>query len=366
MILMALDHVRDAYSNAHLMGTELDRTWPALFFTRWVTHFCAPVFVFLAGTGARLQAARGKPRGELSRFLFTRGLWLVLLDIVWIHLAMTLDLKWHWTLLQVLWAIGGSMVALAALVWLPTWLIGTIGIAIVFGHNLLPFVPRGAPTLLVYKIFEAGGPIRLGEDHVVLFGYPLLAWMGVMAAGYAFGDLLALEPTRRRRIFALLGGGMIVLFVLVRAINRYGDPFPWAPQKNATFAMLSFINCWKYPPSFDFILMTLGPAIMALSLLDRVQVSRRNFVVVFGRVPLFYYLIHFWIISLSALAVYVIQYGRAVLEWHAPFGLPEGTGFSLPIVYAIWAGLVLLLYWPCRRYGEYKRAHPEKGWLSYL
>jgi uncharacterized membrane protein len=367
MIIMALDHVRDAYSNAHMMGTELDRTWPALFFTRWITHFCAPVFVFLAGTGAYLQSAR-KSRGDLSRFLLTRGLWLLLVEVIWIHLAMTLDIGWHWTLLQVLWAIGWSMIALAGLVWLPTWAIGVIGVAIVAGHNLLPFPPR-MPAPLPWKILEAGGPLRFGENHVVMFGYPLLAWIGVMASGYAFGALLQMKPLKpamRQSMLALIGGGMIMLFVALRLVNRYGDPFPWETQKDATFTFMSFLNTTKYPPSLDFVLMTLGPAILILSLLDRVKVSPNNFVVVFGRVPFFYYVIHFPLISISAFLVYLSQYGKQIFTWHPPFGMPQEVGFSLPVVYAVWVVLVVSLYWPCRRFAEYKRAHPKNRWLSYL
>jgi uncharacterized membrane protein len=175
-----------------------------------------------------------------------------------------------------------------------------------------------------------------------------------------------MQPKRRQSLFALIGGGMIMLFVALRLVNRYGDPFPWEPQKDATFTFMSFINCWKYPPSLDFILMTMGPAILILSLLDRVRVSQNNFVIVFGRVPFFYYAIHFWLITLSAGVIYVAKYGKQVFSWHPPFGLPEDVGFSLPVVYAVWATLVILLYWPCRRYAEYKSAHPKNRWLSYL
>jgi uncharacterized membrane protein len=367
MIIMALDHVRDAYSNAHFQPTEIEHTWPALFFTRWITHFCAPVFTFLAGTGAYLQSAR-KPRAELSKFLLTRGLWLLVVELVWIHLAMTFDLHWRFTLLQTLWAIGCSMIVLAGLVWLPTWAVGVIGLAIVFGHNLLPFPPRSM-VALPWKILEAGGPLQVAEGHMVLFGYPLLPWIGVMASGYAFGALIQpkpMKPPQRQSLLALIGGGMIMLFVALRLINRYGDPFPWEPQQSSLMTFLSFINTWKYPPSLDFILMTLGPAILVLSFLDRVRVSPRNFVVVFGRVPMFYYVIHFPLISLSAAVIYLSKYGKQVVNWHPPLGIPEDVGFSLPVVYAVWIVLVLLLYWPCRRYAEYKQAHPKNRWLSYL
>jgi uncharacterized membrane protein len=365
MIVMALDHVRDVFSNlhgAHFMATDMQRTWPALFFTRWITHFCAPVFVFLAGTGARLQADR-KSKRELSWFLLTRGLWIIFLEATWIHFMMTLDIGFHWTLMQVLWAIGASMIVLAGLIWLPTWAVGAIGIAICVGHNLLPFPPH-SDVSLPWKILEAGGDIQFDESHRLAFGYPLLPWIGVMAAGYAFGELV---PRRdRRQLFIKIGASMIVLFVVIRAINLYGDPSPWAHQRNALYTFMSFVNVTKYPPSLDFILMTLGPAILSLALLDRVSVSRRNFVVVFGRVPMFYYLAHFLVRDILAAIILYIQVGPALLHIHPPFDVPPNMGFGLPGVYLIWAVVVALLYWPCLRWSEYKRAHPDKAWLSYL
>jgi uncharacterized membrane protein len=364
MIVMALDHVRDYFAGiagGHFLATDLTRTWPALFFTRWITHFCAPVFVFLAGTGARLQAHAGKSRGELQRFLATRGLWLILLELTWIHLAMTLDFGWHWILLQVLWAIGCSMIALAGLLWLPLPAIAAIGLALCTLHNLLPFPPR-SDVGLPWEILEAGGRLQLGH-RTLMFGYPLLAWIGVMASGYAFGDLLRLDPARRRRTLAWIGGAMVALFLVLRAINRYGDPVPWARQKSALFTFMSFINCTKYPPSLEFLLMTLGPAMLALALLDRVRVGPRHFVLVFGRVPLFYYLAHFALIALLWLADTAAHGRLGALTDTDPARLVQ---HPLPSIYALWAAVVVALYWPCRRYAEYKRAHPEKRWLSYL
>jgi uncharacterized membrane protein len=366
MILMALDHVRDSYSGAHTMPTDMEHTWPALFFTRWVTHFCAPVFVFLAGVGARLQANRGKQRKELSVFLFTRGAWLLAVELVWIHLAMTADFQWHWILLQTLWAIGWSMIALSALVWLPARVVAGIGIAICVTHNLLDGqVGSRTEATLLWRFLEVGGHIEIAEKHTVLFAYPVLAWAGVMATGYGFGGLFTLEERQRRRALTGLGATATLMFVTLRAVNHYGDPSPWLPQKDNLFTLLSFLNTTKYPPSLDYLLMTLGPAILALAWLDRVRVSPRNFVVVFGRVPLFFYCVHFWLITLSAGGVYLALYGSRALSFRA-FGLPEGVGFSLPVVYAVWAAVVVSLYRPCRRYAEFKAAHPDKKWLSYL
>jgi uncharacterized membrane protein len=366
MILMALDHVRDSYSNAHTMGTDLEHTWPALFFTRWITHYCAPVFVFLAGAGARLQAARGKRTADLSRFLVTRGAWLLVVELVWIHLGMTLDFQWRWTLLQTLWAIGWSMIALSGFVWLPARVVAGFGIAICVGHNLLDgHVGTRADAILLWKILEVGGRIQVAGDRTVFFAYPLLAWIGVMAAGYGFGGLFALDERRRRRVLTGLGAFMTIGFVGLRILNHYGDPSPWSPQKDGVFTFLSFLNCTKYPPSLEYLLMTLGPSILVLAWLDRLRVSGRNFVVVFGRVPLFFYCVHFWVITLSSRAVYLVLHGSEALSYRV-FALPEGVGFSLPVVYAVWGALIASLYWPCRRYAEFKSAHPEKWWLSYL
>ena len=364
---MALDHVRDTFSNAHgshSLATDMARTWPALFFSRWVTHFCAPVFVFLAGTSARLQVARGVSTRSLSRFLLIRGAWIVVLELTVIHVVMTMDLGWHWILLQVMWAIGCSMIALAGLVRLPTWLVTAIGVALCAGHNLLPFPPHSGPAV-PWRILEAGGDVPLDETHKFVFGYPLLAWIGVMAVGYGFGALVRWEPARRRRAFLLLGGSLTLLFVGFRAVNGYGDPARWAVQKNALFTLMSFLNTTKYPPSLDFLLMTLGPALLALGWLDRLHVGPANPVVVFGRVPMFFYALHFAARDLLGLVVYSIQTGKLVLDPRGP-QLPPDAGFTLPGVYAFWVLVVVALYWPCKRFSEYKRAHPEQRWLSYV
>ena len=367
MIVMALDHVRDLFSNVHgghFVPTDMARTWPALFFTRWITHFCAPVFVFLAGTGARLQSAR-KSKRELSWFLVTRGLWIIFLEITWVHVTMTFDIGFHFTPMQVMWAIGCGMIALAGLIWLPTWLVGAIGIVLCAGHNLLQFGPN-QPVPLIWRILEARGPLELDSSHLIMFGYPLLAWIGVMASGYAFGDLVRLEQTQRRRAFFWLGATLVVLFVIIRGINRYGDPNPWSSQKNTLFTVMSFLNVWKYPPSLDYLLMTLGASILLLAFLDRLRVSPRNFVVVFGRVPMFYYLAHFPLRDLLAWLLFYFQIGPRVFGIRSLRDLPDGMGYSLIGVYLSWLAVVLLLYYPCRRYAEYKRAHPKKAWLSYL
>ncbi len=222
-----------------------------------------------------------------------------------------------------------------------------------------------ARATLLWKFLEVGGRLELAPDHMVFFAYPVLAWAGVMAAGYGFGELFRREPAARKRLLVWIGAGLTLGFIALRALDRYGDPSPWSPQPGAVHTLMSFLNTTKYPPSLAYLMMTLGPAILALGLLDGARVSRGNFFSVFGRVPMFFYCIHFWVISLSAIAVYLIAYGSRALTFDA-FRLPDGVGFALPVVYIAWATIVAALYWPCRRYAEFKGAHPEKRWLSYL
>src|SRR2546423_2319038 len=321
MVIMALDHVRDYFHSDALLfdPTDLSKTNVALFFTRWVTHFCAPVFVFLAGTGAFLSASRGKTRAELSRFLLTRGLWLILLELTVVNLGWSFSFGTQFVV-QVIWAIGVSMIVLALLVYLPVWAITAFGVLMIATHNLLdPVQARslGAfsglwATLHSRELTETYGGIR------VFTMYPLVPWIGVMAAGYGFGQLYLLERERRRRLMLRLGLGLTLLFIILRAINIYGDPHPWTVQNSAVYTFLSFINCEKYPPSLLFLLMTLGPAIIALALFERFNrepvPGLLQPLVVFGRVPLFFYIIHIPLIHALAIAFAFAKYGPALTE----------------------------------------------------
>jgi uncharacterized membrane protein len=292
MILMALDHVRDFFSHDLLSFFPLDltKTYPAIFMTRWITHFCAPVFCFLAGTGAFLSFRRGKTKSDLAWFLVTRGLWLVLLEVTLIRLGWAFDLAYRSTGLQVIWALGWSMVALAALIYLPRWLIAAIAVLMIAGHNLLdPIQPESFGALAwLWSILHVQGPIsQSGRFHIVIL-YPLLPWIGVMAAGYLFGAIFQMEPARRRRFLMWWGFALTAAFIAIRAANGYGDPFPWHAQKTALFTVFDFIKCQKYPPSLLYLLMTLGPAIAALAFLDRARGKWFRPFVVIGRVPLFF------------------------------------------------------------------------------
>lgn len=357
MVVMALDHVRDFVSVTGFNPTDLSRVTPALFLTRWVTHFCAPAFVFLAGCGAYLGRAGGKTRPELSRFLISRGLWLVLLELTVIRFLWSFDLSDNWV--GVIWAIGWSMVALAALIWLPTWAVGAFGVAMIAGHNALDGVHGGA----LWTVLHDQAPTRiLGFETFV--AYPLVPWIGVMAAGYALGPVLRLRPERRRRTLTVLGLSVLALFVLVRAFDVYGDPAHWAHQRSALYTVLSFINVTKYPPSLDFLLVTLGPALLALAALDVVRVDSTNPALVFGRVPFFYYLVHLLLIHLVAVAIVLPGHGLEAFRV-SPDVHPVGTGLSLPWVYVVWIAVVVALYWPCRWYAGVK-ARTRNPLLSYL
>ena len=262
MVLMALDHARDFFAGFREGLTDPATTTPALFFTRWVTHFCAPVFVLLAGTGAFLSKSGGRSTASLSRFLWTRGLWLVLLEMTVVRLGWLFDLTYAFSILQVIWAIGWSMVVLAALVYLPVAAIGALGVAMMLTHDLLDGV--GATWGLLWDVLHQPAMLEWMPQHQVRIAYPLIPWVGVMAAGYAFGAMLTRPPDEKRRLLLRLGLSLITAFVVIRAVNHYGDPHPWSPQRSPLYTLLSFLNCEKYPPSLDYLLMTLGPALVVL------------------------------------------------------------------------------------------------------
>jgi uncharacterized membrane protein len=369
MIVMALDHTRDYFSGARFDPLDLARTTPALFFTRWITHFCAPVFVFLAGTGAFLSGARGRDKHDLSRFLWTRGLWLVLVEVTVVSFAWSFDLGLHDIALQVIWAIGWSMVALAFLVRLPTAAVGGIGLAIIALHNLLdPIRPeRFGAYDWVWKIVhvQSWTPIASPGGHRFMLVYPLVPWVGVMAAGYAFGTVFTWEPARRRRFLALCGAGLVLLFVALRWTNAYGDPHPWSVQKNGLYTVLSFVNCEKYPPSLLYLLMTLGPAILLLSMLEKPAGPAASKVCVYGRVPFFYYVLHIPLVHGMAVVAFYSRYGPAVFRYGPGNPPPPDFGFPLPFVYVAWAVAVAILYVPCRWFAGLKARRRDR-WLSYL
>lgn len=385
MVIMMLDHTRDFFHNAAFQfdPTDPTRTNLALYFTRWITHFCAPVFVFLAGTGAYLQFARGKSKADLSRFLVTRGLWLIFLEVTLVRLAVTFSFDYRFLgFLQVIWVIGVSMIVLAALIHLPLTAIAAFGLLMIGLHNLFDdfryqgWGPESAvPSvtaklwILLHQAFQ-GFPIGGSYTPVVFVIYPLIPWIGVMAVGYVFGALYQLDVLRRKRLLLIIGGVSTALFIIVRGINEYGDPSSWSQQKNLVYTALSFLNTSKYPPSLLFLLMTLGPAILALALFEAKEGSGRirEFFVTFGRVPLFFYLLQ-WLTAHLLSVVFHYLAGKPVawlfrspLTFDAP---PAEAGFSLAVVYVAWIIGVLLLYPLCKWFAGVK-ARRRDWWLSYL
>ena len=375
MVIMMLDHTRDF---VHAEGlrfdpTDLTRTYPILFLTRWITHFCAPTFVFLAGTGAYFQELRGKPKSDLSRFLVTRGLWLVALELTFLRVAIffTVDYAVFLAFLQVIWVIGVSMIVLAALIHLPlkAVLYGALGVIAL--HNLLDGVQVTGAWSGLWKILHQPGLVSPfgtpGPTALVL--YPLIPWIAVMAAGYAFGSIYRLDERQRRQILFRLGAALTIGFVVLRAINVYGDPAPWSPQKTTALTILSFLNVSKYPPSLLFLLMTLGPGMILLALVDNKRPGPiGKFLIVFGRVPMFFYLLQ-WVTAhtLAIVAGRLAGKPTAYLFTNLPFAPPAapGSGFSLPMVYVLWALGVALLFPLCLWYSRLK-ARRHDWWLSYL
>jgi uncharacterized membrane protein len=367
MILMALDHVRDFFGLPGISPTDPARAGAALFFTRWITHMCAPVFFLLTGTGAFLYG-RTRTAGELSRFLLTRGAWLILLELTVVRcLGFQFNVDYRVTMLVVLWALGWSMIALAALVWLPVAAIATAGLALIAGHNLFDAV---RPTGALWPILHVPAVIINGP-HLVFVSYPLIPWIGVTAAGFALGGIYTWPAGRRRGFLWSAGAASIAAFLVLRGVNIYGDPSRWKVQATTVSTILSFLNTTKYPPSLLFLLMTLGPAMLALAATDRETPRLLRPVVTIGRVPLFYFLLHLPLIHLLAVAFAAARYHE--VHWlfespdlaHYPFTAPPGWGYSLPVVYAIWLTIVVALYPACRWFAAVKQRRRDV-WLSYL
>jgi uncharacterized membrane protein len=368
IMLMALDHVRDFFHAGALQFDPLDfeRTTPALYATRWITHFCAPTFVFLAGVSAVLQAARGRTRTELSWRLLTRGLWLVALELT------VISFGWSFApgflFLQVIWAIGWSMVALAALVWLPRPLVLTLGLLILAGHNLLdPLQPQAfGPLAPLWVVLHEGGPF--GFDGVRGFvAYPLLAWIGVMAAGYGAGPLFLRERRRRDPLLLLTGAALVLLFLALRASGLYGDPDAWAVQASPGRTAMDFLATTKYPPSLLYAAMTLGPALLALPVLERLKGPPARILLTFGCVPFFFYVLHIYLVhGLAVLAGAAMGVtAPSVKQLFTDPSLLQGWGWSLPVVYGVWLLALALLYPACRWFADIKRRRRD-WWLSYL
>ena len=370
MILMALDHVRDFFASKPYEPTDLDHTTPALFFTRWITHYCAPIFVFLAGTAAWLSRSK-KSDAELTRFLVSRGIWLVVLEVTANNFFWSFRTPFTLVVLQVLWAIGVSMVVLAAVVRLPVKVIAAIGAILVVGHDALdrvhPFPAPGPAHVAWSMLHESSWDLPAFGTHVALV-YPIVPWCGVMMLGYALGALFSTRDVEdRSRLTLRIGLATTALFVLLRASNLYGDPKPWE-HRPGIFSLLSFLDCEKYPPSLCYLAMTLGPALVLLALFDRTSALEDNplarFVVIYGRVPLFYYLIHVLVIHLVSNGVFWEEHHVWRTTWSGPNRLDVG----LPLAYVAWVAIVAALYFPSRWFANLKASDwgKKQWWLSYL
>jgi len=375
MIIMALDHVRDYFHQTASIDspTNLLTTTPLLFFTRWITHFCAPTFLFLAGVSAYLTGQK-KNKKELSVFLVKRGLWLIFIEIAIVTLGWTFDPLYHVLILQVIWAIGISMVILGLMVWLPVNVILIFGLLIIGFHNLLDQgeIERNGNVGLFWDLMHHGNfeAIPFAPNHIFLLVYAFLPWTGIMLLGYGIGRIFTgnFSSGRRRKILFVTGTVFFLIFFILRSYNHYGDPVHWNLQRTQLISWLSFINLSKYPPSLDYITLTVGVAMIILGLLDRVSENSFAFVKVFGRVPFFFYVLHIYLIhSLVVILFFVQGYSeKEIVPQQGPFYFrSDHFGFNLAGVYLLWMAVLLILYPFCKWYDNYKTTH-KKWWLSYM
>lgn len=377
MVIMALDHTRDFF---HLSAwtddpLNLETTTPALFFTRWITHFCAPTFVFLSGISIYLQSLR-KTKTELSDFLIKRGLWLIFFEVVVVNFGTTFDPSFSSFYLVVVGVIGISMVFLGLLIYLPFNIILSIGLLIVFGHNLLDF-PEAAANFktnfwwdLLHRGSGATYPFLPNHSFVIL--YPFVPWTGLMILGYCSGTFFTpkFSIIQRQKLFYRLGAALLIFFIMVRFINIYGDPHAWSTQKNGFVTLLSFIKVHKYPPSLMFMSVTIGFAFLFLAFIEKFKNRITDMFQIYGRTALFYYAIHWYVLHIVSLICFLLR-GHSMEEGtqfaQIPFRyLVPGEGFNLPLVYIVWLSVVIFMYPLCKKFDSYKQAHKEKWWLSYL
>ncbi|WP_028872785.1 DUF1624 domain-containing protein [Psychroserpens burtonensis] len=377
MIVMALDHVRDYTNTGYLYSdpSNMDTTTPALFFTRWITHFCAPVFVFLAGTSAFLYGSKQSSKKNLAKFLFTRGLWLVFIELTVVNFAWTFDIGLGLHIFQVIWAIGICMMFMAALIYLHKKALLVLGFIILFGHNLLDGITMQGndPLSILWYFTHQDGFAGFNNGESILFiAYPFLPWLGIMILGYCFGHFYQkdFDVKVRKKWLLYFGLGAVALFIGLRYINTYGNLTPWSDQKGGAYVLMSFLNTAKYPPSLLYTLMTLGPAMLFLYAIESIKNWCTNFLVVIGRVPFFYYIIHLYLVHLIGFI------GLSLLgeNWKELIFTPQrfnsgflaNKGFDLWVTYVVWIAVVIMLYPLCNMYMKYKANNKNKWWLSYL
>lgn len=371
MIIMALDHTRDLIHITSITDspTNLQTTTPALFLTRWITHICAPTFVFLSGVSAYLVFKKTNDLASTQRFLLTRGIWLVVLEFTLVNFGVWFDPNFNVFLFGVFATIGFGFIILSLLLRASAKTILITGLSIIFLHNLSSFIPPEQTSLSkVVMMLISQEAIPFGKQGLFIMGYPPIPWLGIMLTGFAAGRLFELPIQTRKPLFFKMGLASLALFIILRSINVYGDSFQWAPQKSSLFTVLSFINVTKYPPSLVFCLLTLGGMFLLLSWVEGLQNKFTDIATVYGKVPLFYFLIHWYILHpLMFLIIFFQGYKYSDLVFGVNLGRPKGiSGVNLWYTYLIWALVVILLYPICNWYGKYKESHKEKKWLRYL
>ena len=376
MVIMVLDHVRDYFHISAFAGNNpenIETTTLILFFTRFITHYCAPVFVFLAGTAAFLYGQKNTPKA-LSKFLITRGIWLIIVEIVINNFLWWFDITYGFINLQVIWAIGFSMIVLGVLIHLPKKVLLIIGLLIVFGHNTLDGIIVEDNTFIstLWKMIHIPGGIEIGTGRFLWFSYPVLPWIGVLISGYCFGEFYKKEtPIAVRKKWLLrIGSAAILLFFVLRGFTTYGDLITWSPQNTFSKTIFSFLQLSKYPPSLLFLLITLGPALLFLYFIENIKNRITNFLLVFGRVPFFFYVLHIFVVHASAMLGLRItgeDWRLMILDNETmESGILAGYGYSLGVVYLVWIAIVLLLYPLCKWFMNYKATHKGTWWLSYI
>jgi uncharacterized membrane protein len=371
MVIMALDHVRDLMHTSSLTQspTDLNTTTPALFFTRWITHLCAPTFVFLSGISAYISMINRDDLGATRKFLLSRGIWLIVLEFTLVNFGVWFDIKFGVFVFGVLAAIGFGFIILSFLLKYTVRTIGIVGLCIVFIHNIFALLPGlGAVKTILSPLF-APGAFPIGQERMFVMGYPPIPWLGILLIGFSAGKIyIDRKAAHQRKLVLKAGMVSLALFLLLRFINLYGDNSPWLPQKNNLYTFLSFINVTKYPPSLQFSLLFLGLMFLTLALLHSIKNKWTEILSVYGRVPLFYFLIHWYLIHPILFLIILLQgYRSSEMEFGFNFGRPKGGGgVELWAVYLIWLGVVVVLYPVCKWFGRYKAQHKEKKWLRFL
>ncbi len=373
MIIMALDHVRDLMhiNSITQSPTDLATTTPLLFFTRWITYLCAPVFVFLAGSSAYISLKNKNNISNTRSHLLKRGLWLLLLEFTVVNFGLFFDPGFHTLLFEVIASTGFGFIVLGLLIKLSPRLIGIIGLLIIGLHNLAPLAPFAEDSLVktVLMPFFSPGAFPLNPGRVLVMGYPPIPWLGILLVGFAMGPYFSRPYSNRNKLFLKTGLAALLLFIVIRYINIYGDSLPWSGQKSPMLTFLSFMNVTKYPPSLQFCLVTLGIMFLLLAVADRLSVRLKNIISVYGKVPLFYFIVHFYLIHIITLIVLFLQgfHWQQLAFTTGTFGRPAGVESGLPLwaILLIWIAVVAALYQPCRWFGGYKARHTY-WWLRYI